>query len=276
MVINICDISFKHAKYACNGDLTEIDSKIEWCRNFNNDSDLCFFTDMVLNSVDRINSKIKIAMLIEPISIFSNSYKFILGNYNKFNYVLTHNKCLLNATPNGIFYPHGGTWIDTKNWNIHNKFKNISIISSKKMTTFGHNLRHDIISKFSNKIDFVCGRGYLPIDNKIEALKDFRASIVVENCIINDYFTEKIIDCFLTGTIPIYWNDGFICNYFNSRGMLLFNNLDELEAILNTVDIEKYYNDNFEAIKENFDLAHQYANTETWIHDNILKGILKL
>jgi hypothetical protein len=269
-------VSFAHAKYGWNGDLINIKSKIEWNRDFNKsiESDICFFTDMCLHEVDNVNAKIKIALLLEPYTIFSKSYEFIMIHCAKFDYVLSHNTSFLKYIPNGIYYPHGGTWINEYDWNVYIKNKNISIISSQKTITNGHKLRHKVISQYNNKIDFICGRGYRVINDKLDALKDFRASIVIENCINGDYFSEKLIDCFLTGTIPIYWNDGFISKYFNINGMLIFNNIVELHDILN-INIEQFYYNNIKSIVQNFELAKNYTNTETWIYDNILiQGVI--
>ena len=62
---------------------------------------------------------------------------------------------------------------------------------------------HEVIQKFGNKMT-VFGRGYDPIEFKIDGLKDYRFSVVIENCKRDYWFTEKLIDCFVTGTIPIY------------------------------------------------------------------------
>ncbi len=35
--------------------------------------------------------------------------------------------------------------------------------------------------------------------------KNHETHIQVENSQIDTYFTEKLLDCFLTGTVPIYW-----------------------------------------------------------------------
>ena len=40
----------------------------------------------------------------------------------------------------------------------------------------------------------------------------------MENNIEPDYFTEKLIDCFLTGTVPIYLGPKQVENYFDPNG----------------------------------------------------------
>ena len=47
-------------------------------------------------------------------------------------------------------------------------------------------------------------------------------SIVIENSIESDYFTEKLLDCFLTGTIPIYVGTKTTSEYFDTDGIIYF------------------------------------------------------
>jgi hypothetical protein len=55
-----------------------------------------------------------------------------------------------------------------------------------------------------DRID-VYGRGISEIPNKEVGLKDYMFSFAVENDTYDTYFTEKILDCFATGTIPYTW-----------------------------------------------------------------------
>ena len=63
----------------------------------------------------------------------------------------------------------------------------------------------------------------------------------MENCKSPGYFSEKIIDCLIQGTIPIYWGDPTISSYFNMKGIINFNNIDE---IANLKISKKYYDEN--------------------------------
>ena len=78
----------------------------------------------------------------------------------------------------------------------------------------------------------------------------------MENTKLPSYFTEKIIDCFLSGTIPIYYGCVNIEKYFNIKGILTFDTKDELIDIINKLTPE-FYQDNLEAIKENYDIAQK-------------------
>jgi hypothetical protein len=113
------------------------------------------------------------------------------------------------------------------------------------------------------------GRGYKIYNNKVDMLKDYMFSIVIENEKINSLFTEKLIDCFLTGTIPIYYGCEKICEFFDTKGIIVFNTLKELEDIINKITIEDY-NQKIDFVKKNFELAKNYT-----IADNIIFEKLK-
>ena len=61
------------------------------------------------------------------------------------------------------------------------------------------------------------------IPNKEIGLKDYRFSFCVENDTYDTYFTEKILDCFATGTIPVYLGAPDIGNHFNMDGIIILS-----------------------------------------------------
>ncbi len=50
----------------------------------------------------------------------------------------------------------------------------------------------------------IYGRGHNPIKDKAEALDPYLFSIGIENSMISNYMTEKLTDCFVTATVPLY------------------------------------------------------------------------
>ena len=66
------------------------------------------------------------------------------------------------------------------------------------------------------------------INNKLEGLKDHRFSVVIENAKEDYYFTEKILDCFQTKTIPIFYGAPNIGDFFNINGILAVKTIDEI------------------------------------------------
>ena len=76
-------------------------------------------------------------------------------------------------------------------------------------------------------------------------------SIAVENAVYDTYFTEKLTDCFATGTIPVFYGSKkVIKKYFNPDGVIfLDDNFD-----ISTLTEDLYYS-KMDAIKDNFERA---------------------
>ena len=262
------DKVFKHALHVNNPlPIARISKYMDWNFNCptNDDKIKIVYTDFSFD-LARKNSKNNIGWLIESPEIIRNIYCNIKNNNNLFKHILTHNKELLNFNKKFKFAPIGGSWLYDDEFGIHKKTKNFSIISSWKRETFGHRMRHNIISGCDGKID-VYGSGYNPIKNKIIALKDYRYSFIIENCKEDYYFTEKLIDSFLSGTIPIYWGCPSIGNFFNLKGIITFDNLLDLKNKLKLCT-ESYYLNNMEAIIDNYGRAMKYLLPEDYIYEN--------
>jgi len=262
--IKIVDQMFAHAEYSTDYQKSKY---IDWDRSkiITTDENI-FYTDYSLNQVG--NNKTTFGWLLESPEITKHSYDWIKRNNDKFTHVLTHNKELLDKGENFIFCPTGGCWITPEDQKIYEKNKLLSIIASSKRITHGHLLRHKSISMYSNKLD-VYGRGYNPVDYKLEALKDYAFSLTIENTKQDYYFTEKLIDCFMTGTVPIYWGCPSIGNFFNVDGMIIFDDISELKEILEGLSLDKYIKMK-EAIEDNFKKAKEYLIAEDYIYKNYL------
>ena len=165
------------------------------------------------------------------------------------------------------FVPFGCCWISPEDQKIYNKTKNLSIISSNKTSTDGHRLRHEIISKYKDSMD-VYGRNYNPIEFKIDGLKDYRFQVVVENCKRDYWFTEKLIDCFRSGTIPIYWGCPSIGDFFDLDGIITFDSVDELLEIIKNCD-NNLYNSKLESVNNNFNISKNYILPDDHIFNKI-------
>lgn len=236
-----------------------------WVRK--HDENHIVFTDNSVHLVDNYNNKKKYAWLLESPQITPFSYKYIENNYHKFDSIFTFDKNLLDISEKFILTPIGGCWIESHNRLIFEKNKNVSMILSNKKQTLGHLLRHEIYNT-CYEIDYF---GFMkPISNKIEGLKDYRFSVVIENHKEDFYFTEKLIDCFVTGTIPIYWGCPSIDKFFDMDGILSFNNIDELDKILNNLN-ENLYLEKINSVNKNFELSKKYLICENKIY-NLIKN----
>ena len=267
--IKILDNTFSHSILGYCSDFQN-SSDFEWDRTPTNTNENLVVTDNFLTS-NLPSSKNKIAWLIEPVCVAPQHYDYVRNNLMKFDYILTHEKTLLDLDYNTKFIPFGCCWIPEQEQKIYNKTKNISIISSNKTFTDGHKLRHEVIQKFGDKMD-VFGRGYDPIEFKINGLKDYCFSVVIENCKRDYWFTEKLIDCFATGTIPIYWGCPSIGDFFNTDGMLIFDSMDELETILDNCN-EELYNSKLDEIKDNFEKSKNFLLPDKHVYKFIKENL---
>lgn len=88
------------------------------------------------------------------------------------------------------------------------KTKTISVICSSKSDTEDHRKRIEFVqllkARLGDEID-VFGRGTRDIDDKSEAIYDYKYHIVLENDHSDRFMTEKLPDAFLGWSYPIYF-----------------------------------------------------------------------
>jgi hypothetical protein len=232
-----------------------------------------------------------VADVHEPPYLFEQSkvYKAVLEHYKRFSAILTHNEELLRL-PNAIF--RNSAYEVVLNKNIHQqtypvlqdnsliqiypKTKMTSFITSNKAFTDGHRFR---LKCFKHLMDQHCkidpfGVGIREILGKIEALRDYRFSIAIENGKCKNYFTEKIMDCFLTGTIPIYHGCPNIGDFFDTKGFFIFETPEELLEIVNSLT-EKDYEDRKAIIETNFKEADKWWYDNDKFFDKYIRPLLK-
>jgi hypothetical protein len=248
-----------------NFDITIREPKnFKWVKTNNPVTEKTFVTDHHIPSNEG-----GIAWLVEPPVIHPNPYTWIKDNYNKYKYVLTFSEELLSKGANFLYYPFGNTLLNEEQFNLYESDKNrlVSMIMSNKNWTPGHNLRHNIKNKLNGKVDLF-GSGVNGIHTpKIDACKNHLFQIVIENSKYEYYFTEKIIDCFLTGVIPIYWGSSKVLEHFDSNGIIMFDSELELIDIINNITTETYY-EKIDSVKNNFNKAKNYTYSEDWIYNN--------
>lgn len=297
--IKIVDTLFAHAKYSTD---VQESKYITWDRSpINPNDDIVFYTD---TSIVRVNPMVKhnYAWLLESTAVTGQFYQMIKYNHLLFENVFTYDKELLDLGKNFKFSPTGGCWIKPEDQKLWDKSKYVSCIMSSKNWSDGHKLRHNILnyakshnmcnigastdtypasdridnwgfktgtdisdaSTWNGKIDFYGDAVGMRVGSKIDALKDYMFSIVIENNEKDYYFTEKLIDCFRCGVVPIYWGCPSIGKFFDERGMMHFHDVEECFGGLNDV-LQVWYKKNFKFIEENYRLAERYLMSEDYI-----------
>lgn len=202
-------------------------------------------------------------VIMEPPAIQRRYYSIARVIGRRYRYVFTYSERLLRTLRNAKPLAHGGATVNLDGDDPpDNKRPNVSLIASAKRTTQGHRLRHQVVAlaqQHQVPLDLF-GRAYRPVDNVAEALLPFRHSVVIENSRFPGYFTEKLIDCLLCRTIPIYWGDPNVAKRFDTRGIIC---CDSPEDILRAVRDRNpdSYDDLRPVIEENRLRASRYR---TW------------
>lgn len=90
------------------------------------------------------------------------------------------------------------------------------VFSAKRMRVTLHNRRFQFMHGLIEQIPemHVFGRGYRPLDDKADALDDYRYHIAIENHIEDHHWTEKLADAFLGLTLPFYCGCPNAAEYF--------------------------------------------------------------
>ena len=217
--------------------------------------------------INAYGSSFNAVLVSEPESIISDTNERVDKNIDKIDVILTNKDYLLKK------YPHKAIWVPTAIPTIGKKYtgvncsrknKLMSIILSNKNSAPGHKLRHqiatDLKQNHEDQIDILGSGGAGKVNEKGELLERYFYSIVIENEKQENYYTEKILDCLITGTIPIYWGANIIKEHFNPNGIFFFDSIQELQKILQKISQNPLliYNERIDAICENYRAAQLY------------------
>jgi hypothetical protein len=192
--------------------------------------------------------------------------------------VVAHESCLLGHTDSSA------TTSCASSWAKRPKRFGVSFVCGAKCQTQGHLLRRalwerqDALREGVASDFFVSGarpgsaaqgrpNRLLPSPPSAKLLLfETMFHLAIENIIQKDYFSEKLLDCFLTRTIPIYWGCPNISSYFDVSGIFIVDqggNLDStadaIAQVINSLTPDDYIFRQ-EAIARNFFAAKRWIN----------------
>ena len=228
-----------------------------------------------LNTYNHNSFDLKVYWQIEGRGVIQrreSNISFPITHKNQFDLILASDPEILDNCENAVLFPFGDCWVPVYEQKIHQKNKLLSIVASAKRYLPGHQLRHEVINSVGAKMD-VYGRCCNYIENKADALRDYKFNVCIENLQHLNWFTEKIIDCLRTGTVPIYWGCPNIGDFFNTKGFIIVNSLEEIIDVVNNLTDEDYTS-RMEYIKENYDKAANYGSNLFERADLEIKKIL--
>lgn len=132
----------------------------------------------------------------------------------------------------------------------------------------------DLPISWSNRLKNKIIGGYLGrCENKLETISDYQFSICFENMIWPGYMTEKIIDCFVAGTIPLYWGAPDIETLIPKEAfidMRNFSSFEQVESYINAMtreDALEMINAGRDYLQSEIGMLHSYEG----FADNIVK-----
>jgi hypothetical protein len=239
------------------------------------------FNDYPIQSLEELKlNPYNILMVMEPNQLFG-IHDWAIQNAHLFSIVLTWGQEILDACPNSIFFPFGISWLDKEYVDnidkLEKKFE-ISFLCGGKRRIEGHHLRHRLYERESEinipkqwyytLPDYDYNEGHhtikqyegQPPGSEKKRLWNSMFSICVENSSNRGYHTEKIIDAFLSKTVPIYWGCPNLEELgYNPDGFIYCENEDQIIEAVNKLTPE-FYAERKEAIDYNSELAKHYGD----------------
>ena len=245
--------------------------KERWEKEFSDLSHLEFslFYDYRPTYDELILSPINIFIACEPNEYFGN-HDFAIQNQSAFSFILTWSSKILNNADNSMFSVYGESWWqDTPyEYQFTKKEFKVSFLRGSLLKLIGHSYRYELYDRqneiktpiqFWDKLGERGGEFTKWRQDKIDTFRPYQYSVCIENSSHENYFTEKITDCILNKTIPIYYGCSNIGSFYNDKGIIQVKNTDEIIKVINNLNPD-YYDGILDVIEENYQRAFEYKN----------------
>ncbi len=101
------------------------------------------------------------------------------------------------------------------------KNRDLAWVTSDNRALPGHRKRMEFLANMQKHVEFdLFGRGFHFLEDKWDGVAPYRYSLAIENHSGPDYWTEKLSDCFLAWSMPIYYGCTNIETYFPPESMV--------------------------------------------------------
>lgn len=212
----------------------------------------------------------RVLLLVEPDEILNLKNLVINSRYKDFDIILTHNSEILQKCENSYLHLFGTCWI--KDFVFQEKQFSVTTLIGNKTMTLNHHLRHRLIEllnvDLNIKCDFYSSINSPFMDKRLSPMSSTHSKnelfnsqfhIVIENTCSENWFTEKLIDCFQTKTIPIYIGCPNIGNWFDINGMFIVNSIDEIKEVLSNIN-KTTYESKIDSVESNFEKSKKFVD----------------
>ena len=230
--------------------------------------------------------------ILEPFDSLKHSMiKYFHKYKNCYNYILTYHQDILDSFPNSMVSVTPTTWV--RDYQPKRKEFNVtSVFGNKHLSEYlpgleGYHVRWELFTRKDvitiDKKFYLSSSSPIPdidyINNLVlrgdkTPMFDSQFHIAIENTNkIKNAFSEKLIDCFHTRTIPIYYGPSNIGDFFNSKGIFLVNSVSEIINVCNSIN-ENTYASLHDVIEENYNISLNYKNMEETMLLNVKKVLV--
>lgn len=276
----------------------DLNQEFPFLTNLKSDSDVEIYVDV---HDYRITNAKKVYIQLEPFAI-KNNLHYLLYNQPKYDAIICHDPALFQNT-NAIGYCPASTWIAPSYYEsvrIQDKKFQISHMSGYKEWTLGHRIRKDL---YMNQLKFgsypmvfyrswvqpqlpdIQSNPFIPETiptnchyglvrtSKAVLFTEFQFSIVIENTRETNYFSEKLVDCLIMKTIPIYYGCPNIGDFYDTRGWIILETTDCVQELLTKLSAlsASYYSLYLDTIEKNYETAKTYASFTNNIRQSFLR-----
>lgn len=166
----------------------------------------------------------------------------------------------LDIKQNNILSHGALPWHINKDFDFLNELKadalkkenTIVWVTSNQRSSKGHKARMNFLEHIKTE-PFVrlYGRGIQPIQDKWDVLSKSKYAIAYENFQSNYYWTEKIMDCFLSYTMPLYFGCNKIETFFPENSFIQINPKDRhIKLFLKEIAVSNKWEENLDAISK--------------------------
>jgi hypothetical protein len=213
---------------------------------------------------------VRIIMMVEPLR--GDLFDLVQKYRDYYDYVLTYEDEILKSNSKAILFHCTDTWV--KGFvPPERKFCVSTVVGGKNdLRMKGYAMRHELWNRQNEvlipKEFFLSSQCKYPLAdyNHALVLGDTKRPlftsmfhIAIENRSMTHYFSEKLLDCFFTRTVPVYCGCLNLEKYFNIEGVIIVKNVDEIINVCNNLT-EKDYWDRRPAMEDNYRLAQPRAD----------------
>ena len=231
------------------------------------------------------DNTLRFVYLIEPHEILDLRLNALTCYKKTYDFLLTHDEMLLKKIEGSYLTEFGSCWIP--DYNHASKEYSISFLCGGKVITSGHRLRHDIwnVAHMINipKNFFISGNysgalknplNYPVLGKTKDELFNSMFHLCIENVKSNNFFTEKLIDCLYAKSIPIYYGCPNIGDWFDTRGFIIVNNVNDVVEATNNLTADTYIQ-KLEYVEKNYLAAKKFVDFNDHVKNKI-ESILSL